>query len=116
MAVPSDASATPIDIEDPISGSPERDHAAREVEVAASRTRSDLKSSLAIPQRHLLCELPIVREELQSVIRVCEGVPAIAMLAEVISGNIRVANLAASHPLVFEQPHAIAHEILTFLT
>ena len=29
-------------------------------------------------------------------------------------GNIRVANLAASHALIFEQPHAIADEILTF--
>lgn len=30
-------------------------------------------------------------------------------------GNIRVANLSASHALVFEQPHAVADEILTFL-
>jgi hypothetical protein len=29
--------------------------------------------------------------------------------------DIRVANLAASHALVFEQPHAIADEMLTFL-
>ena len=38
-------------------------------------------------------------------------------LAEVAErqGNIRVANLAASHALVFEQPDAIADEILTFL-
>jgi hypothetical protein len=30
-------------------------------------------------------------------------------------GNVRVADLAASHALVFEQPRAIADEILTFL-
>ncbi|HEV3102061.1 MAG TPA: alpha/beta hydrolase [Candidatus Dormibacteraeota bacterium] len=30
-------------------------------------------------------------------------------------GNVRVVNLAASHALVFEQPQAIANEILTFL-
>jgi pimeloyl-ACP methyl ester carboxylesterase len=30
-------------------------------------------------------------------------------------GNVRVANLAASHALVFEQPQAIAQEILAFL-
>jgi len=30
-------------------------------------------------------------------------------------GNIRVANLAASHALVFEQPHPVADEIRTFL-
>jgi len=29
--------------------------------------------------------------------------------------NIGAINLAASHALVFEQPGAIAHEILTFL-
>jgi hypothetical protein len=29
--------------------------------------------------------------------------------------NIRAVNLAASHPLVFEKPHAAANEILTFL-
>src|SRR5437016_13643377 len=29
--------------------------------------------------------------------------------------NIRVANLSARHALVFEQPHAVADEILTFL-
>jgi pimeloyl-ACP methyl ester carboxylesterase len=29
--------------------------------------------------------------------------------------NVRVINLAASHALVFEQPHAIANEILKFL-
>jgi len=38
-------------------------------------------------------------------------------LAELVErqGNIRVANLAASHALVFEQPRAGADEILTFL-
>jgi pimeloyl-ACP methyl ester carboxylesterase len=30
-------------------------------------------------------------------------------------GNFRIANLAASHALVFEQPGAVAHEILAFL-
>jgi pimeloyl-ACP methyl ester carboxylesterase len=30
-------------------------------------------------------------------------------------GNVRVSNLAASHALVFEQPRAIADEVLTFL-